>query len=111
VIRKIPRQRLITTFACLTEMMYFAGRLNGIDGQRRVWEYIDKGLLIVDGSATPNWDRMRELMEKYADQPMDFADATLVCAAEVLDLDTVFSLDQHFYAYRMHGRKPFHVIP
>jgi predicted nucleic acid-binding protein len=54
---------------------------------------------------------MRTLMEKYADIPMDFADASIVAAAESLNLDTVFTIDSDFYVYRLHDRHPFRVFP
>ncbi len=47
-------------------------------------------------------------MEQYADRPMDFADASLVAAAEDLRLTRVFTIDRRdFLTYRARiGRKP-----
>jgi hypothetical protein len=51
-------------------------------------------------------------MEKYADRPMDFADATLVALAEDLSADQVFTLDRlDFSIYRVHGTRPFRLLP
>lgn len=50
-------------------------------------------------------------MEKYADRPMDYADATLVALAEDLDTDHVFTPDRDFSIYRLHGSHPFRVSP
>ena len=50
-------------------------------------------------------------MEQYKDLPMDFADATLVAAAELLKLRRIFTLDRNFLVYRAAGRKPFEVLP
>lgn len=47
----------------------------------------------------------------YRDVPMDFADASLVSTAEILNLTQIFTLDRHFYAYRIHGKTPFSVLP
>jgi uncharacterized protein len=55
--------------------------------------------------------RMRELMEKYSDLPMDFADASLVTIAEVLNLDRIFTLDSDFKIYRVNQTIPFEVVP
>jgi len=49
-------------------------------------------------------------MQKYADAPMDFADASLVATAETLRLRRVFTLDHHFRAYRVDGDY-FDVVP
>jgi predicted nucleic acid-binding protein len=42
---------------------------------------------------------------------MDFADASLVVAAEVTNNKRVFSFDSHFRTYLIHDRIPFEVIP
>jgi len=54
---------------------------------------------------------LRRLMLKYADRPMDFADATLVRLAEREGLTTVLTVDQDFDVYRIGGRKAFRVLP
>lgn len=46
--------------------------------------------------------RSFELMEQYADHPMDLADASLVTAAEALATRQVFTLDRSdFSTYRI----------
>ena len=59
-------------------------------------------------------ERCFELMARYGDAPMDFADASVVVVAERSGLDRVFTLDRrHFSAYRMKcGRRhvPFTII-
>jgi len=52
--------------------------------------------------------RIISLMAKYADVPMDFADATVVAASERLGIRDVATLDSHFVVYRLHGRQAFH---
>jgi hypothetical protein len=49
-------------------------------------------------------------MEQYADTPMDFADASLVVAAEKLGITQILTFDRHFYAYRINGKTPFDVL-
>ena len=56
--------------------------------------------------------RLRALMEKYQDRPMDLADASLVALAEERGLREIFTLDRaDFQIYRLHGRKTFHLWP
>jgi len=54
-------------------------------------------------------------MELYSDHPMDLADASLVSAAESLNIRTVFTLDRRdFGAYRIrrgHRYYPMHILP
>ena len=62
-------------------------------------------------SRQSEWRRMWVLMNDYADSPMDVADASLVAAAETLNLRQVFTLDRHFYAYRQRMGEAFEVVP
>jgi predicted nucleic acid-binding protein len=50
-------------------------------------------------------------MTRYADLPMDLADATLVALAEERADRRVFTLDSDFQVYRLHGRKRFEIVP
>ncbi|BBL76072.1 hypothetical protein MishRS11D_31700 [Methylomagnum ishizawai] len=52
--------------------------------------------------------RMIELMRRYADLPMDFADASLVVLAEHLGHGRIVSTDRRdFHAYRWKNHHPF----
>jgi len=52
--------------------------------------------------------KIKILMEKYADLPMDLADASLVILAEQLGHGRIFSTDQRdFMAYRWKKHYPF----
>jgi hypothetical protein len=51
--------------------------------------------------------RVIALHEKYADRPMDFADATLIAIAERLDIREVLTLDSDFRFYRFRNRQHF----
>ena len=59
----------------------------------------------------PLRERTRALMGKYRDTPMDLADASLVAAAEALDVTRVFTLDRDFQVYRWKGRRKFEAVP
>jgi len=49
---------------------------------------------------------LAELVEKYADQPMDFADACLICMSEQTKACKIVTIDRtDFLAYRRHGRE------
>lgn len=53
-------------------------------------------------------DRITELMRKYADLPMDLADASLVILAEELGHGRILSTDKRDFAtYRWKQNKPF----
>ena len=56
--------------------------------------------------------RIRELMNKYADRPMDLADAALVRVAEREGIRRIFTVDRSdFTVYRLHGRIGLEILP
>jgi uncharacterized protein len=77
-----------------------------------VWQMIERGaprLLSLDETDVP---RIRELMIKYANRPMDLADAALVRVAERENIKTVFTVDRNdFVVYRPHGRARLRILP
>lgn len=44
--------------------------------------------------------RLIDLCRKFNDVPMDLADATLIIASEITDIDKIASIDSDFYIYR-----------
>lgn len=52
-------------------------------------------------------DRVDQLMRKYADRPMDFADALLVATCERLNVRQIASVDLDFSIYRFRNRGRF----
>ncbi|HEY3761996.1 MAG TPA: PIN domain-containing protein [Verrucomicrobiae bacterium] len=62
------------------------------------------GFLRVTFDESKNIARVIELMEKYRDLPMDFADACLVAMSEEQKSSVVLTLDSDFKIYRRHGR-------
>jgi predicted nucleic acid-binding protein len=102
---------LLTTWPCLTEAMYLLGEHGGHRDQEKLWQLIEAGTLKVYASTEVEQTRMRALMQKYSNVPMDFADASLVAAAEVLGLSRIFTTDTDFYIYRIGDKKAFEVVP
>ncbi len=100
-----------TTWPCITEAMYLLFRAGGHAEQEKLWEVLDRGSTIVFELPRRQWPRHRALMAKYADAPMDFADGSLVTAAEVMGDRKIFTFDQHFRTYLIHDQFPFEVIP
>ena len=101
---------VVSTEAVLTEATHL---LSGVRGGRAacVDFFLSGGALLVPSSVT-SLQRVRKLLDKYADLPMDFADATLVALAEELDCTSVFTTDRtDFSVYRLKGRKPFRLVP
>lgn len=102
---------MLTTVPCFTESMYLLGRGQGWPGQRMLWQFLEAGALFIHCADDKEHRRMRVLMEKYQDTPMDLADASLVSAAEQFGLRRIFTLDSDFYVYRIHDKQAFEVVP
>ena len=102
---------LLTTWPAFTEAMYLLGRAAGWRGQNALWRLLLRGDLLVAAPSPESSARAARLMERYADRPMDLADATLVALAEERDTSRIFTLDGDFHVYRFKGRRRFEVVP
>lgn len=102
---------LITTLPALTETMYFLGEEFGWRSQELLWRLVTHGELLIAPVEGEVLARLPVLMEQYRDAPMDMADASLVAVAEAMNLRRIFTIDSHFYAYRMRNGQTLEVIP
>lgn len=102
---------LVTTWPAFTEAMYLVGQAGGITGQRALWHLVGTNRLTIADLSSEVVERSARLMDKYADRPMDLADATLVALAEEQGHRKIFSLDSDFHIYRVRGRQRFDVVP
>ena len=104
------REPLATVWLPLVEAMYLLSDQPA--AQEALWEMLDRGavlLLPLDSSDIP---RIRELMRKYANRPMDLADAALIRVAEREGLRKIFTVDRRdFSVYRLHNRTRPILIP
>jgi len=99
-----------TVWPVLTEAMYL---LRGYPvAQEALWEIIETGAVELLPLGRDDVPRMKELMRKYRDLPMDLADAALVRVAEREKLRRIFTLDRRdFQIYRPARIGRFAVIP
>jgi predicted nucleic acid-binding protein len=104
------RDPLLTVWPAFTEAMHLLKA--SWHGQRLLWSRLETAAIALALLDHTDALRMRELMEKYRDLPMDFADAALVRVAERDDLPRIFTLDRrHFSIYRPGRRRRFAVLP
>ena len=74
---------------------------------RKIWHLILQEILQLYEIQEPNYLRLFALMERYRDRPMDLADATLVVAAEQLEIQQILTLDSDFLFYRIYDSRSF----
>lgn len=103
-------ESLLTVWPALTEAMYL---LNfSWKAQEALWEMLERGVVTLLPIETPDLARMRELMKKYRDLPMDLADAALVAVAEREKIRRIFTLDRRdFDIYRPAKLGRFAILP
>lgn len=103
--RKHIQGKLITTWPVITEVTYILQAHVHLEAQLDFLKWIIlRGLEIFDLDRE-HLTRVIELQKKYSNLPMDFADATLLIGAEVLNITKVFSLDKDFSIYRLLEKK------
>ena len=101
---------LVTVWPVLAEAMYL---LRGyLPAQEALWEMIEAGAVEILPLGIDDIPRMKELMRKYRDLPMDLADAALVRVAERERLRRIFTLDRRdFQIYRPSRIGRFVILP
>lgn len=98
-----------TTAAILAELFHLARRTRA--EMEVIWSLVQSDAIAVLPIVDDDMPAIAELMKRYSDRPMDFADATLVYLAERLSTDIVFTIDHNdFETFRVHGR-PFQISP
>lgn len=104
------RDSLATVWPVITEAMDLLDFSR--QAQDALWRLLERDavkILPLDAADVP---RMRELMRKYRDLPMDLADAALVRAAERERISRVFTIDRRdFEVYRPRGIRRFTILP
>jgi uncharacterized protein len=92
----------------MTETCHLLLARGGVLSQLRFAQQFRAGAFDVFEVTTAHAARLDELMAKYADLPMDFADASLVLLAEHLGHGRILSTDvRDFRTYRWKQHAPF----
>jgi uncharacterized protein len=98
--KKHPSLKLLTTWAVINETSALLGSRVGKPAEIDFLVWIERGgmsLISQDASALA---KIRLLIEKYQDLPLDFADASVAALAEDSGLTQVLTVDRDFEVYR-----------
>jgi predicted nucleic acid-binding protein len=102
------QESLITTCAVLTETSHLLMKRGNFLIQQKFIISFQKGAFELFNLTNHHGSRLNILMQKYADLPMDLADASLVILAEHLGHGRILSTDQRdFGIYRWKNTFPF----
>ena len=104
------REPVGTTWPVISEAMHLL-RFSW-EAQDALWDLVVTEALRLIPIDTADVPRLRQLMQKYRDLPMDFADAALVRVAEREGMRRVFTIDRRDFAlYRPVKIGRFDIIP
>lgn len=96
---------LLTTWPVITEISHLLSFNTQVQLDFLTW--LDRGGVNIADIRQPQLNRILRLSEKYADLPMDLADASLVVVAEELGLTRIITIDRDFEVYRVSGQYRF----
>jgi predicted nucleic acid-binding protein len=99
-----------TTTAVLTELFHLLG--DAPRDHAAAFRLLRSGAFRIVTVADRDLPAIESLMARYRDRPMDFADATLVHAAERSSVSAILTVDHNdFETYRIGTRKRFAISP
>ena len=102
--------RLYSTEAVLTEVLYLLSF--SITAQCAALDFILESVVEIVPSSRESLKNVKNLMKKYADLPMDFADATIVCLATETGMHNIVTFDKKdFGIYKLPKKKNFTICP
>ena len=104
------RLPLATSAAVLAELFHLIG--DDPRERERAWRFLRSGAVTLLRIGDEDLPELEDLMKRYEDRPMDFADATLVLLARRESLTTIFTIDHgDFETYRIQGKTKFRIVP
>lgn len=102
--------RLVVPALVVAEATCFIGRRLGPRAEAAFQRGL--GSLDVEGPAREDFDRIAELVERYANFPLGGTDASVVALAERVGASTVITLDRrHFAAVKPRHVDAFDLLP
>lgn len=93
------RGRLISTWPVLTEVCYMLDF--STKAQLDFLDWVNEGGIEIHNIEQWQISEIRERMAKYSDLRADFADASLLQAAEIRDVENIITIDGDFNVYRL----------
>jgi predicted nucleic acid-binding protein len=105
-------ETLVTTALVIAEAAYLIDRQLGPTAEAALFASIVDGSLHVENLTVPDWVRVHELVETYADLRLGGTDASLVAVAERLGAARVATLNRrHFSVVRPRHLDAFELVP
>lgn len=101
--------KYFTVESCLAESVFLLASAKSISSLDKV---VDALPLQIQALSSNDLSRVFQLLNKYQDRRMDFADAALVAIAERMNIKTILTTDKRdFGIYRPKHTAAFEIIP
>ena len=103
-----PQVRLISTWPVLTEVCALLARRIHNQAALDFLQWVESGGVQIDVPASASLSEIRRISQRFADLPLDLADASIAEAARRLGLRCILSVDKDFDVYRDSRGQPLH---
>ncbi len=103
---------LLVPMLVITEVVYLLATRLGVEAEVRFIGDLASGNLIPEPVDARDWLRIARLVAQYGDLPLGTVDASIVTAAERLDITQIATLDRrHFSVVRPTHTRAFELLP
>jgi uncharacterized protein len=97
-IAQSANEKLVLPVVVLPEICYLIASRLGHNAMRRFVASMTPDAVQVEPTTTEDLIRVRQILEKYADNQLDFTDAAIVAMAERLAINRVYTLDRRDFS-------------
>lgn len=105
------RGELLTTEAVIAETVYLLDGLSAHQRAALIWFERARAAKRLRVVSVADYERISQIMARYADLPCDYADATLIDLAERTGIVAIATIDQRdFSVYRLRSGKRFRIL-
>ena len=94
--------KLYTTWPVLTETMHFLNFNPNVQSDFLQW--LQKDPIQIPEMGKANLEKLRKLILKYKNVPMDLADASLVLLSEEMNIKQIITLDSDYIVYKINKK-------
>ncbi len=101
--------KLYSTEAVLTEVLYLLDF--SVKAQSAAIDFVLKSVVELIPTSFESLAKVKNLMKKYSDLPMDYADATIVCLAIDTEIGNIATFDKRDFAIYRINKQTFQIVP
>ncbi len=103
---------LLVPILVVTEVTYLLGTRLGAEAEVRFLGDLAAGELITESVGAADWLRIAELVARYRSLPLTTADASVVTAAERLQITSIATFDRRHFSVVQPAHTPaFELLP